>query len=99
MTLARRARRRRLAAVAGVSAALYACGAPAPPHAGSPADALPPQISRLLDAGMRPDWSGDGRRLLFLDALVGDVFELDVASRAARPITKHFAHQGFTRAR
>lgn len=26
---------------------------------------------------MRPDWSGDGRRLLFLDDLVGDVFEVN----------------------
>ena len=94
-----RPRARRLAAIAAVAAAIGACGAPAPPHTGSPTDALPPQISRLLDAGMRPDWSADGKRLLYLDALVGDVFEIDVASRAVHPITKHFAHQGFTRAR
>jgi hypothetical protein len=95
----KRPRARRLVAIAAFAAALGACGEPAPPHTGSPADALPPQISRLLDAGMRPDWSADGKRLLYLDALVGDVFEIDVASRAVRPITKHFAHQGFTRAR
>ena len=66
---------------------------------GSPASALPPHISRLLDAGLRPDWSGDGRRLLFLDDLVGDVFEIELETRAVRPLTRHFAHSGFTRAR
>ena len=97
----RREYAQKVCALAGAifAAALCACGEPAAPHTGSPADALPPQISRLLETGMRPDWSADGRRLLFLDALVGDVFEVDVASRAVRPITKHFAHRGFTRAR
>jgi hypothetical protein len=68
-------------------------------RSGSPADALPPHISRLLEAGLRPDWAGDGRRLLFLDDLVGDVFELDLESRAVRPLTSHFEHSGFSRAR
>lgn len=66
---------------------------------GSPADDLPPHISRLLPAGLRPDWSADGRRLLFLDALVGDVFEIELATRAVRPLTSHFDHDGYTRAR
>jgi hypothetical protein len=80
---------------------LVACGSSddSAPRAGSPADALPPHITRLLDEGLRPDWSGDGQRLLFLDALVGDVFELELATRAVRPLTRHFAHKGFTRAR
>jgi hypothetical protein len=90
---------RRLAPAALVIAALAACGEPTPKRAGSPADALPPQISRLVDAGVRADWSADGKRLLFLDALVGDVFEIEMASRAVRPLTQHFAHAGFTRAR
>jgi len=80
--------------------ALAACGAERSTlRAGSPADSLPPHITRLTDEGLRPDWSGDGRRLLFLDALVGDVFELELATRAVRPLTRHFAHKGFTRAR
>jgi hypothetical protein len=66
---------------------------------GSPADALPPHIRQLLPTGLRPDWSADGRRLLYLDALVGDVFELELATRAVRPLTQHFSHHGFTRAR
>lgn len=37
--------------------------------------------------------------MLFLDDVVGDVFELDVASRAVRSLTGHFEHPGFTRAR
>ncbi|HKA15077.1 MAG TPA: hypothetical protein VKH41_08675 [Myxococcota bacterium] len=89
----------RIAAAAILAVALWACGEPAPQRAGSPADALPPWISPLLDHGVRPDWSSDGKRILFLDDLVGEVFEVEVASRAVRPITKHFAHHGFTRAR
>ncbi len=54
---------------------------------------------RLLEAGLRPDWSHDGKRLLFLDDLVGNVFEIDVESRNVRPLTSHFDHAGFTRAR
>ncbi len=48
---------------------------------------------------MRPDWSGDGRKLLYLDALVGDVFEFDISSGKSRALTKHFEHDGFSRAR
>ncbi len=66
---------------------------------GSPANSLPSHIVQLLEAGLRPDWSGDGRRLLFLDELVGDVFEIDIATRTVRPLTSHFDHSGFTRAR
>ena len=68
-------------------------------RAGSPLDGLPEWISPLLESGLRPDWSPDGRRLIYLDALVGDVHELDLASRTSRPLTAHFEHHGFTRAR
>ena len=88
----------RLALLAG---GMAACDAPDPAalRAGSPADALPANVSRLLEAGLRPDWSHDGRRLLFLDDLVGNVFELDLESRSVRPLTSRFEHAGFTRAR
>jgi hypothetical protein len=86
---------------ASLAALLCACGSPEQRGSlsGSPASALPPHISQLLAAGLRPDWSDDGRRLLFLDDLVGDVFEIDLETRVVRPLTSHFDHSGFTRAR
>ena len=94
----------RRAAAAGLALLALAsggCGSgdEAAPRAGSPAEALPAHVTRLLDAGLRPDWSPDGERLLFLDALVGDVFELQRATGVVRPITAHFDHAGFARAR
>ncbi len=87
-------------AAAVAVAALFGCGAEKPaPRAGSPADALPPQITRLVEKGVRADWSADSARVLFLGDLIGDVYELDLATRGVRPITAHFAHAGFTRAR
>jgi hypothetical protein len=88
--------------LAAFALALAACGGA--PEAGfrdgSPLDALPEYITPLADLGpvVRPAWSADGRRFLYLDALVGDVFEFDFETRVARPRTKHFAHHGFTRA-
>jgi hypothetical protein len=66
---------------------------------GSPLDNLPDWITPLHDTGMRADWSLDGRRLIFLDGLVGNVFEIEIESRKVRPLTTHFEHTGFTRAR
>jgi WD40-like Beta Propeller Repeat len=80
-------------------AALYGCGAEPAPRSGSPADALPPHITRVLEQGVRADWSADGTHLLYLSGLVGDVFELDLATHTTRALTHHFAHPGFTRAR
>ncbi|MBK6740829.1 MAG: PD40 domain-containing protein [Haliea sp.] len=68
-------------------------------RAGTPLDDLPAWISPLLAAGVRPDWSADSSRLVYLDALVGDVHELDLATGESRPLTGHFEHHGFTRAR
>jgi hypothetical protein len=84
-----------------VAAALAACGSDDERgvRSGSPADALPAHVSQILPAGLRPDWSADSKRLLFLDDLVGDVFEVELASGAVRALTAHFAHDGFTRAR
>ena len=81
--------------------ALGGCSAADPParRTGSPVDDLPPHIVRLTESGMRPDWSADGTRLLFLDALVGDVFELELEAGRVRPLTKHYPHSGYSRAR
>lgn len=62
-------------------------------------DDLPAWITPLISPGLRPDWSPDGSRLVYLDALVGDVYEFDLQSGMHRPLTQHFDHEGFTRAR
>ena len=64
----------------------------------SPADNLPPYIKLVSGFGERPDWSHDGRFILFLDKPMGEVFELEIASGLIRPKTRHFNHYGFTRA-
>jgi hypothetical protein len=66
---------------------------------GSPLDDLPAWITPLLASGLRPDWSADGSHLLYLDALVGNVHELELASGESKSLTGHFKHHGFTRAR
>ena len=66
---------------------------------GSPADDLPRWISPLLQSGLRPDWSATGSHLAYLDALVGNVYELELESGESRSLTAHFEHNGFTRAR
>jgi hypothetical protein len=68
-------------------------------RSGSPADDLPPWISPLLASGLRPDWSADGTRIVYLDALVGNVHELELETAESRALTAHFDHDGFTRAR
>jgi hypothetical protein len=68
-------------------------------RSGSPLDELPAWISPLLESGLRPDWSPDGSRLVYLDALVGNVRELDLESGESRSLTSQFQHRGFSRAR
>ncbi|WP_445384196.1 hypothetical protein ACT6NV_09300 [Robiginitalea sp. IMCC44478] len=64
----------------------------------SPVDNLPPYIKLVSGFGERPEWSHDGRFLLFLDKPMGEVFELELATGIIRPKTRHFDHYGFTRA-
>lgn len=72
---------------------------------GSPVDHLPDHI-RLLDiqlpndgAPQRADWSPDGKRLAFLDAPIGDLWEHDPATGASRNLTRSTAlHGGVLRA-
>lgn len=65
---------------------------------GSPADHLPTHIKRLTQFGERPDWSHDGKRILFLSKVFGDVYEYDLETGSLIPVTLHFRHYGFTRA-
>ncbi len=65
----------------------------------SPADHLPPYIKLVSGFGERPNWSHDGRFILFLDKPMGEVYELEIATGVIRAKTRHFNHYGFTRAK
>lgn len=80
--------------IAGLGAGSLAAQAP---KSGSPADHLPPHIVQLTSFGERPDWSADGRKILFLSKTFGDALEIDVATRAIRNRTAHYPHYGYTR--
>ncbi|WP_281541914.1 hypothetical protein [Maribacter aestuarii] len=64
----------------------------------SPIDSLPPYTRLVSGFGERPDWSHDGRFILFLDKPMGEVYEMELATGIIRPKTRHFNHYGFTRA-
>jgi len=69
------------------------------PKAGrSPADDLPPHITRLTYFGQRADWSHDGKRILFIEKTFGDVYEVEIGTRIIRAVTHHYYHEGYTRA-
>jgi hypothetical protein len=59
-------------------------------RSGSPADDLPQWISPLLSDCLRPDWSADGTHLVYLDALVGNVHELELETSESRTLTAHY---------
>src|SRR3954447_10926041 len=64
----------------------------------TPADSLPPYITRLTYFGERADFSIDGKKILFLEKTYGDVYEVEIATRIIRPVTHHYPHNGYTRA-
>ncbi len=64
----------------------------------SPADDLPPHITRLTYFGERADFSHDGKRILFVEKTFGDAYEIEMATRIIRPVTHHYFHEGYTRA-
>jgi hypothetical protein len=80
---------------------LAGCGAAQDPEVGtlpgSPLDRLPPEVTQLTDFGLRADWSPDGRQIVFLDALAGDVWSYELESRSLQKLTAHFEHAGFSR--
>jgi hypothetical protein len=86
-----------------VAALFFSCTWPvalvAQPRASSPADALPPHISRITWFGEQPEWRPDGKRILFVSKVFGDVYEYELATRRIYPITDHFTHFGFTSAK
>ena len=66
---------------------------------GSPLDDLPEHITTLTDFGQRPDWSPDGRHIVFLDASpLGDIWTVDVETKEARNVTADLGDQQYSRA-
>lgn len=59
---------------------------------------LPAFVVPITTFGQRPDWSPDGRKIVFLEKTCGDVYEVDLATRELTPLTHDFAHAGYTRA-
>jgi len=59
---------------------------------------FPSYIKRMNYFGERPDWSHDGKRILFVGRSFGDVYEMDVATGAIQAITHHYYHGGYVRA-
>jgi hypothetical protein len=66
--------------------------------AGSPMTDLPPYIRRVLPTGMRPDWSPDGRGLIYTDAPLGNVWRLDLRTKKTTNLTGRFPNHGYLRA-
>jgi hypothetical protein len=64
----------------------------------SPDQNLPSYITRLTLFGERADFSHDGKRILFVEKTFGDVYEVDLQTRAPRLLTGHYPHAGYTRA-
>lgn len=59
---------------------------------------FPSYIKRMNYFGERPDWSHDGKKILFVSKSFGDVFEMDVATGTIQPLTHHYYHGGYLRA-
>lgn len=59
---------------------------------------FPSYIKRMNEFGERPDWSHDGKKVLFVSRSFGEVFEMEIATGAIRPLTHHYYHGGYLRA-
>lgn len=59
---------------------------------------FPPFIKRLNYFGERPDWSLNGKKILFVGRTFGDVYEIDVATGTINAMTHHYYHGGYSRA-
>ncbi len=64
----------------------------------SPADELPAHLKQVAFFGERPDWSGDGKKILFLSKTFGDAFEVELETGKIRLLTNNYYHGGYTRA-
>ena len=59
---------------------------------------FPSYIRRLNYFGERPDWSLDGKKILFVNRSFGDVYEMDVKTGEVQALTHHYYHGGYLRA-
>lgn len=58
----------------------------------------PSYIKRMNQFGERPDWSHNGKKVLFVGRSFGDVYEMDIATGTVTPVTHHYYHGGYLRA-
>ena len=63
----------------------------------SPVDNLPEHVTMITGFGERPDWSHDGKKVIFVGKQFGDVFEYDVETKFVKCLTLHYQHYGYTR--
>jgi hypothetical protein len=59
---------------------------------------FPSYVKRLNYFGERPEWSHDGKKVLFVSRTFGDVYEIEVATGKIEPLTHHYYHGGYLRA-
>lgn len=58
---------------------------------------LPPHVSVLTTWGVRPEWDETGENVYFLHRLLGDVFKINLTTRAISAVTNHLHHPGIQR--
>ena len=58
---------------------------------------LPPYMRLLIEWGVRPEWTLDGKALVFMERGLGDAYRLEVDTGRLTPLTAHFYNQGFDR--
>lgn len=58
---------------------------------------LPPHVSVLTTWGVRPEWDETGENVYFLHRLLGDLFKINLKTRAISAVTSHLRHPGIQR--
>lgn len=83
----------RIALALGLAAMTAAAG----DAAAQPAPARIEEAEVLSHFGGRPAFSPDGKRIAFVGKSYGDAFEIDLATRKVRNLTRHIPHAGVMR--